>query len=96
MGPGRGSAAVAVVLWLLLGLAACGGNPPAPIEDRGAAGSVDRSGRYTVARGDTLYSIAFRFGLDYRRLAAGNGIAPPYTIYPGQELDLKARAAPAA
>jgi lipoprotein NlpD len=95
MGPGRGSAAVAVVLWLLLGLAGCGGNPPAPIEDRGAAGSVDRSGRYTVARGDTLYSIAFRFGLDYRSLAAGNGIAPPYTIYPGQELDLKARAAPA-
>ena len=93
MGPGRGSAALAAVLWLLLGLAGCGGNPPAPIEDRGAAGSVDRAGRYTVARGDTLYSIAFRFGLDYRRLAAGNAIAPPYTIYPGQELDLKARAA---
>lgn len=93
MGPGRGNAAVSVVLWLLLGLAGCGGNPPAPIEDRGAAGSVDRAGRYTVARGDTLYSIAFRFGVDYRRLAAGNGIAPPYTIYPGQELDLKARAA---
>ena len=93
MGPGRGNAAVSVVLWLLLGLAGCGGNPPAPIEDRGAARSVDRAGRYTVARGDTLYSIAFRFGLDYRRLAAGNGIAPPYTIYPGQELDLKARAA---
>ncbi|MHA7815534.1 MAG: peptidoglycan DD-metalloendopeptidase family protein [Pseudohaliea sp.] len=93
MGPGRGSAALAAVLWLLLGLAGCGGNPPAPIEDRGAAGSVDRAGHYTVARGDTLYSIAFRFGLDYRRLAAGNAIAPPYTIYPGQELDLKARAA---
>ena len=47
-----------VFMTLFLGLAACGGNPPAPIEDRGAAGSVDRSGRYTVARGDTLYSIA--------------------------------------
>ncbi|HKK23601.1 MAG TPA: peptidoglycan DD-metalloendopeptidase family protein [Pseudohaliea sp.] len=90
MNRGRGIAAVSVALGLLLILAGCGGNPPAPIEDRGARGSVDRVGRYIVTRGDTLYSIAFRFGLDFRRLAAGNGIAPPYTIYPGQELDLRA------
>ncbi|KGE05042.1 peptidoglycan DD-metalloendopeptidase family protein [Pseudohaliea rubra] len=96
MGPGRGSAALAAVLGLLLGLAACGGNPPAPIEDRGAAGGIDRAGRYTVASGDTLYSIAFRFGLDFRGLAAANGIAAPYTIYPGQRLALKTSPAPAA
>jgi len=81
---------VSLALWLALAIAGCGSNPPAPIEDRGARGSVDQAGRYTVARGDTLYSIAFRFGLDFRRLAAGNGIPPPYTIYPGQVLDLRA------
>ena len=42
---------------------------------------------YTVVRGDTLYSIAFRLGLDYRALAQVNDISPPYTIYPGQRLN---------
>ena len=43
-------------------------------------------GRYRVWAGDTLYSIAFRHGLDVRQLAAINQIGPPYTIYPGQIL----------
>lgn len=42
---------------------------------------------YTVEQGDTLYSIAFRLGADYRALAQVNGIAAPYTIYPGQRLE---------
>jgi len=49
---------------------------------------------YVVARGDTLYSIAFRHGMDYRALAARNGIAPPYVIYPGQVLRIDVAAAP--
>lgn len=43
---------------------------------------------YTVQRGDTLYAIAFRAGKDVRQLAGINGIASPYTIYPGQRLKL--------
>ena len=43
---------------------------------------------YVVARGDTLYSIAFKHGMDYRALAERNGIGPPYTIHPGQVLRL--------
>ena len=39
-----------------------------------------------VAHGDTLYSIAWETGRDYRALAAWNRIKPPYTIKPGQEL----------
>lgn len=54
--------------------------------------SRDASGLYTVARGDTLYTIAFRYGLDYRQLASANSISPPYTIYPGQKIDLAANA----
>jgi lipoprotein NlpD len=46
------------------------------------------SGSYRVVRGDTLYSIAFRHGLDFRDLAGWNGIASPYTIWPGQMLRL--------
>ena len=41
---------------------------------------------YTVKRGDTLYAIAFRLGIDFRQLAARNGIKSPYTISVGQVL----------
>lgn len=43
---------------------------------------------YEVRRGDTLYSIAFRFGLDWRDVSGWNNISAPYTIRPGQELRL--------
>ena len=45
---------------------------------------------HTVVRGDTLYGIAFRNGLDHRDLARWNGIREPFTIYPGQRLRLNA------
>jgi lipoprotein NlpD len=44
------------------------------------------SGQYVVKPGDTLFSIAFRYGWDYKELAARNGIAAPYTIRPGQAI----------
>ena len=43
-------------------------------------------------RGDTLYAIAFKHGLDYRDLGAWNGIAAPYRILVGQDLRLNAPA----
>jgi lipoprotein NlpD len=52
-------------------------------------------GTYTVVKGDTLYSIAFRNGTDFRQLAQLNGVAAPYTIWPGQVLKLPGYAGPA-
>ncbi|MGY4877065.1 peptidoglycan DD-metalloendopeptidase family protein [Vreelandella aquamarina] len=52
--------------------------------------SIDSSSQYTVAKGDTLYGIAWQHGLDYRELAARNDIQPPYNIYPGQRIELGA------
>ncbi len=43
---------------------------------------------YTVRRGDTLYSIGKRFGVDHKLLARRNHIRWPYTIYVGQQLSL--------
>lgn len=43
---------------------------------------------HIVRRGDTLYSIAWRYGLDYRNVASWNRIEPPYTIFPGQRVDI--------
>ena len=46
---------------------------------------------YAVNKGDTLYSIAWLYELDYRQLAQWNDIkAPNYLIYPGQQLRLSA------
>ncbi|HEY9201373.1 MAG TPA: peptidoglycan DD-metalloendopeptidase family protein [Gammaproteobacteria bacterium] len=41
---------------------------------------------YTVSRGDTLYSIAWRYEKDFRDIARWNDISPPYEIYVGQRL----------
>ncbi|MGE0384586.1 MAG: peptidoglycan DD-metalloendopeptidase family protein [Gammaproteobacteria bacterium] len=46
-------------------------------------------GYHEVKAGDTLFSIAFRFGLDYRQVARWNGIRAPYRIFPGQQILLR-------
>ncbi|MFK4753501.1 peptidoglycan DD-metalloendopeptidase family protein [Oceanobacter antarcticus] len=51
------------------------------------------SGFHIVEKGDTLYSIAWRYGVDHHDLAKANGITSPYTIYPGQKIDVRATAA---
>lgn len=43
-------------------------------------------GRYTVQPGDTLYSIALRYGTTVDALVAFNGLANPSLIYVGQVL----------
>lgn len=49
---------------------------------------------YTVRGGDTLFSIAWRYNLDYRSIARWNDVGPPYTIYPKQRLRLRPPPAP--
>ena len=81
---------------LALLLAGCTGSGNAPVVDRqhNAQGSRTvsarpvTSGSYRVQPKDTLYSIAFRLGRDWKELAAINGIAAPYTIKPGQVIQL--------
>jgi lipoprotein NlpD len=44
---------------------------------------------YVVQKGDTLYSIAWAFDLDYRELAKINDIKSPYALRAGQHLLIK-------
>ncbi|MBS0287943.1 MAG: peptidoglycan DD-metalloendopeptidase family protein [Proteobacteria bacterium] len=60
----------------------------APVVALGEFQSVTH-GTHVVARGETLYEIAWRYGRDYRDIALANHIHAPYVIYPGQKLTLK-------
>lgn len=68
-------------------LSGCAGDTYAPVVDRTSGGN-SRSGTYEVVRGDTLYSIAWRQGIDHRDLADWNQLDSPDKIYPGQTLRL--------
>nr|WP_239056703.1 peptidoglycan DD-metalloendopeptidase family protein [Wenzhouxiangella limi] len=81
---------VAVVL---LALTACAPMTPAPVEQRDPGPSAEPVAVptvYPVRQGDTLYSIAFRYRLDWREVARWNRIEAPFLIRPGQELRLVA------
>ena len=51
-----------------------------------AAGGTSAAckGTHTVVKGENLFRIAYNCGLTTEQLAAFNGIAYPYTIFPGQ------------
>ncbi len=48
------------------------------------------NGSHIVRHGESLFSIAWLYSRDYKELAAINGIRPPYTIFPGQHVNLTA------
>lgn len=50
------------------------------------AESTELGDTYVVQKGDTLYSIAFSYGVDYHDLAEDNGIEDPAAIQVGQKL----------
>ena len=80
---------IVVVLALVTLAGACGGiAPKAPIKEQGLTGRGPEAPTREVRTGDTLYSIAWESGRDYRELAEWNRIAPPYVIRPGQVLRL--------
>lgn len=76
---------------------------PAPVEHRtrpGASQAAAKPARpvnrepdwrpktHTVVKGDTLYSLALEYGLDYREMAQWNDLADPNVINVGQVLKL--------
>jgi len=84
-----------ILLALLLGsslvvLPSCGGHTGlAPVSKHGRSTAPRNVNFHTVKRGETLYSIAFQHGKDFRTLARLNRIRSPYTIYVGQKIGLK-------
>ncbi len=86
-----------LILMTLMLTACSGGKAIAPLGGHYGDSRTQQQARsaanapfsYIVRKGDTLYSISFRYGMDYRDLARANDIGPPYTIYVGQKLKLR-------
>ena len=98
-GAGVGARSCWAIAALSLLLAGCNSAPTGGVKVVDRANTSGRpapasGGQYIVQRGDTLYSIAFRFGWDWKSLAARNGIAAPYVIVPGQRIRFDSSAAP--
>jgi lipoprotein NlpD len=80
----------------IVALAGCAGaltwTPPGGAQSGMSSASDEVPAHYTVQPGDTLYSIAWRYGLDYHDVAGWNGVGSDYLIKPGQVLKLSAPA----
>lgn len=85
-----GIAVFVVLVGLLTGCAS--GGSYAPVVSPGDS----QHPTHVVSQTETLYSIAWRYGFDFRALADANGIVEPYLIYPGQTLLLTTSGAGAA
>jgi|TARA_B110000196_G_C21098810_1_gene641493 lipoprotein NlpD len=80
-----------IVISLLLGfLVGCASSGRVPVRDIGESKTA-ASDVHRVQKGDTLYSIAWRYGLDYKGLAAVNSIKSPYTIFVDQKIVLRGK-----
>ncbi len=80
-----------ILILFVLTLTACGGGSQAvaPVGAYRAKSQQAPPSVYKVRKGDTLYSISWRFGMDFKQVAKINGIRSPYTIYIGQNLRFK-------
>lgn len=65
-------------------------NPPVEVSRRPISAQTrpDNPGSHRVSAGDTLYSIAFQYDLDFRSLAIANNLRAPYTIFVDQQINL--------
>ena len=77
---------VLVALIIVLLIVSCSsGTHYAPIENRTKI-PFSYNKFHIVSSGETLYSIAWRYGMDVRGLAITNSIDASYVIFPGQKL----------
>ncbi len=79
---------VRLIVFLLAALLLVACSSPFVSYGNGLYSKKYRQTTHTVRRGETLYSIAWQHGVDYRKLAIWNGIPRPYTIFPGEKIRL--------
>ncbi|MCK5893943.1 MAG: peptidoglycan DD-metalloendopeptidase family protein [Endozoicomonadaceae bacterium] len=87
------SKSVSITLLLLLVIACSHQQIDVPVSNRTHLRIVSQ-GWHVVKPGETLFSIAWLYGKDYRELAGANKIGSPYLIHPDQKLSLSAHIVP--
>ena len=76
-----------LILFFCLLLTGCSPTKPAPVID-GWDTSAGQNSQYIVRKGDSIYTIAWVFGLDYKAIAQKNNLRPPYNLPPGSTLTM--------
>lgn len=79
-----------LVASLIITLTGCASSETyAPVTDISVIEPIPKSGTHRVARGETLYEVAWRYGLDYRTLAQHNRMREGQGLRTGKVLNLQ-------
>lgn len=80
---------VCAISFFALTLWACGDSDNyAPVTDINTIDPIPRTGVHRVTRQESVYEIAWRYGLDYRQLVMRNHLKSPYILQKGQAIYL--------
>lgn len=80
-----------LMIFLCLLLSACeSGANYAPVTEVSTIDPIPASGAIHVGEDESVYEIAWRYGLDYRVVAKNNHLSPPYRVHAGQVIYLRA------
>jgi lipoprotein NlpD len=82
------------LLGLVITLTACFSAYQSPVAEIDDPRFLDSDRIHRVNAGETLYAVAWIYDLDFMHIARANGLSSPYTIIPGQILNVDPRAHP--
>jgi lipoprotein NlpD len=79
-----------LLIYILLKITACSSTQItyAPVTDITTIEPIPKSGVHQIKTHETVYSVAWRYGLDYRDVAKRNHLQQPYRINQGQNIYL--------
>jgi lipoprotein NlpD len=86
--------AYTILLGLVGILTACSSAYQSPVAEIDEPRFLDSDRIHRVNAGETLYAVAWIYDLDFMQIARANGLSSPYTIIPGQILNVDPRARP--
>lgn len=75
-------------------LSGCMSAYQSPVDDIDDPRFLDSGRIHRVNEGETLYAVSWIYDLDFMQIARVNRLSSPYTIFPGQILNVDPRAVP--
>lgn len=81
-----------LILGITAAIGGCGGTQGVPVINKSPNRQIPP--QIVVGPADSIYTISWRFGLDYLAIAKWNGVKPPYDLKSGQRLSLRPGGSP--